>query len=64
MQDGDELILYFGDVASLSGKEASQTGSSVLTEDPMEAALDELKADVEEWIGGYGRKLLLGSVSQ
>lgn len=50
MQDGDELILYFGDVASLSGKEASQTGSSVLTEDPMEAALDELKADVEEWM--------------
>ena len=34
-----KLILYFGDVASLLGKEASQTGSSVLTDDPMEAAL-------------------------
>ena len=54
MQDGDELILYFGDVASLSGKEASQTGSSVLTEDPMEAALDELKADVRNWIAVVG----------
>ncbi len=50
MQDGDEMVLYFGDVASLSGKEESQTVAPALTKDPMEAALAELKADVEEWM--------------
>lgn len=50
MQDGDELVLYFGDVASLSGNTESQTVAPALTEGPMEAALDELKADVEEWM--------------
>ena len=50
---GGETAIRFSELertGTLTWEEEARTASLTLAEDPMEAALDELKADVEEWM--------------